>query len=72
MPFFVALCALVGAFFLLPFLPTLIFAILTIYGALKLLEAKLDSFKNHNDTDQRSHPPEPAAKPPEPPSTPTP
>lgn len=41
MPALVLLCALLGALILLPYLPTLIFLLLTIYGACKLLEALL-------------------------------
>lgn len=43
MAFVFALCALLGALFFAPFLPTLIFIVLALYGAVKLIEVSLFS-----------------------------
>lgn len=43
MVFVFAICALLGALFFAPFLPTLIFIVLALYGVVKLLETSLFS-----------------------------
>lgn len=49
MPFLILLCAIIGAVFLLPFLPTLIFILLMLYGLCRLLEDKI-SKKSPNES----------------------
>lgn len=59
MPLFVLLCALIGAIFLLPLLPALIFVLLMLYGLVKLVESALPSApKPRSKPDElHSHPP---------------